>query len=104
MGGSRVWDVALPLSTYTWHCGVYNTLPSSREVWMGLDVVHSCTPQLLAQSLNPHGCCMSWCSHSHPQGNSLPEAAELHTGLCQDLLCSSLQCQGGGDQLQVASP
>lgn len=39
-------------------------------------------------SLNPHGCSLSWCPHCHPQGSSLPEALELHTGLCQDLFCS----------------
>lgn len=31
---------------------------------------------------------MSWCPHSHPQGSSLPEAVELHAGLCKDLFCS----------------
>lgn len=34
VGGSSFWDVVLPLSTYPWHYGVYNTVLSSRDSWV----------------------------------------------------------------------
>lgn len=37
---------------------------------------------------NPMAAACAGVPNSHPQGSSLPEAAELHTGLFQDLFCS----------------